>query len=153
MKYTKTELVELLLHTGLIVPVSRGYLINSKLKELVSTKHITDFCKNFPEKYKGLEDEMIYKNVINDCKIPSMYDKDIRYHLRTKSTEAIGVLKILLRNATINYTRFINTTKAFYNSDMAVPSFSNYLVKGKWELVYNDEDNEKEEEYSRKGAV
>jgi len=153
MKYTKTELIELLLHTGLIIPVSKGYLISSKLQAITTTKHVEDFCKNFPEEYKGLEDEIIYKNIINDCKIPAMYEKDIRYHLRTKSIDAIAVLKILLRNPAVSYTMFINTTKAFYNSDMVVPSFSNYLVKGKWELVYNDEGNEKEEEYSRKGAV
>ena len=82
-----------------------------------------------------------------------MYDKDIRYHLRTKSTEAIIILKMLLRDTAIDYHKFMNRTKNFYNSDMVVPSFSNYLVKGKWELVYNDKEDEKEKEYSRKGAV
>ena len=64
MKYTKTELVELLLHTGLIIPVSKGYLINSRLQEIVNTKHVGDFCKNFPKNYKGLTDETIYQNII-----------------------------------------------------------------------------------------
>jgi len=154
MKYTKTEVIEVLLHAGLVIPVNKGYLFHNKLKEMTTTNHVESFCKNFPEKYKGVEDEMIYKNVMDDCKIPSTYSgKGMRYHLRTKSIEAIAILKMLLRNAAINYTKFTNTTKAFYNSDMVVPSFSNYLVKGKWELVYNDKDDEKEEEYSRKGAV
>jgi len=153
MKYTKTEIIELLLHAGLIVPVSKGYLINSKLQKIANTKHVEDFCKNFPKSYKGLTDAVIYQNVINDCRIPSIYDKDIRYHLRTKSTEAIIILKMLLRDTAIDYHKFMNRTKNFYNSDMVVPSFSNYLVKGKWELVYNDKEDEKEKEYSRKGAV
>ncbi len=153
MKYTKTELIELLLHTGLIIPVSKGYLINSRLQEIANSKHIGDFCKNFPTTYRGLTDEVIYQNIINDCKIPSMYDRDIRYHLRTKSSEAIIILKVLLRDINIDYKRFILTTKNFYNSDMVVPSFSNYLAKGKWEVVYKDIDYDKEEEYSRKGAV
>jgi len=153
MKYTKTELIELLLHTGLIVPVNRGYLINSRLQEIANTKHVGNFCKNFPKRYKGLTDETIYEHLLNSCSIPTMYSKDIKYHLRTKSVEAMQTLKMILRNPIIDYIRFIETTTNFYASDMAVPSFSNYLTKGKWELVYKDTDHGKEEEYSRKGAV
>lgn len=153
MKYTKTEIIELLLHTGLIAPVSKGYLINSKLQEMASTKHISSFCKNLPKRYMGITDEAVYDNILSDCAVPSMYKKDIKYYLRTKSIEAIQTLKMILRNPDIDYTRFVTTTRYFYGSDMAVPSFSNYLVKGKWELVYKDTDNDKEEKYSRKGTV
>jgi len=152
MIYTKDELIVLFENSNVIVKVEGGYVVNSVFQKAVKAKAKNRHCINYPTKFVGLSDMLIYTKVIEEAHIPLMYKGDISYFVRTQTKESIKTLKNILNDPEIDYTVFINKTKAFYASATAIPGFAKYLVENTWKVIY-DAKEEFSREASRKGII
>jgi len=152
MIYTKDELIILFENSNVIVKVEGGYVINSVFQKSIKTKTKNRHCINYPSKFVGLSDMLVYTKVIEEAHIPLMYKGDISYFVRTQTKESIKILKNILNNPEIDYSVFINKTRAFYESTTAVPGFAKYLVENTWKVIY-DADEEFTSTGSRKGVI
>ena len=136
MVYTKEELWELFINSGTIIKLNEGYGLNSIFKGKINSLKKSSYCLNYPDKFKGLGDMVIYKRVMEDCAIPLMHEGDMTYFVRTQNQGSVRKLKGILATSDIDYTVFVNKIKAFYSKDAAIPGFAKFINEGTWETIY-----------------
>ena len=151
MTYTKEELWEVLENSDVIIKVKDGYLINSIFKRAISGQARTGFCINYPSAFIGLSDALIYKRVMEECRIPLMVKGSVSYFVRTQTKEAVRTLKAIFNNEDIDYNVFISSTKNFYASGITFPGFAKFLSENTWETVYGT--GTEREQASQKGIL
>jgi len=152
MIYTKDELIVLFENSNVIVKVEGGYVVNSVFQKAVKAKAKSRHCINYPSNLIGLSDMLVYTKIIEEARIPLMYKGDISYFVRTQTKESVKILKNLLNDPEIDYSIFINKTRAFYESATAVPGFAKYLVENTWKIIY-DAKEEFSGASNRKGVI
>lgn len=128
---TETEIIDYLIKKKMIIKIGNQY---HPVEKNLITEKITNKCKNYPERFRGVSIDKIYNYFIEDCKIPLNQSGNFVYLLRTKTKASEIVLKKeILENTDVDYTVLTSNISKYYSDPKTVKyPMAKLLADGLW---------------------
>lgn len=128
---TQEQILDYLVKNKMIIKLGDQYY---PIEKNLVTEKLTDKCKNYPERFRGVSIDKMYNYFLEDCKIPLNQTGNFVYLLRTKTKASETVLKKeILENTEVDYIVLTSNIQKYYADPKTVKyPIAKFLVDGLW---------------------